>query len=269
MQYAEHPVHRALAPYVRVIWSFDWNAAPTAVAPERVMPDGVVELIFHYRTPFSMQLGDGPATRQPTSFALLQGRRFIEITPAGPSGFVAVRFQPWGARHFLDLPLSELADREVPAGEIWGRAASTLEARLAEASDASRGSTLVQDFLLERFEAASELAEHVTRAMWTTGGAIRPKELAGRLGITERHLERLCNRDLGMPPKQVARLARFLRACSAIRRSRHGLLTGVAQACGYYDQSHFIGDFREFAGMTPGAFARDRSVSALDLEQGA
>ncbi|MCE2541741.1 MAG: AraC family transcriptional regulator [Acidobacteria bacterium] len=64
----------------------------------------------------------------------------------------------------------------------------------------------------------------------------------------------------------LTRLARFLRACRRLRHAPDARLTGVAHDAGFYDQAHFIHEFRAFSGMTPGEFAASPRVSALDVE---
>jgi AraC-like DNA-binding protein len=69
-----------------------------------------------------------------------------------------------------------------------------------------------------------------------------------------------------MPPKSYARLTRFLHACSVLQLPGRTSLTQVGCECGYYDQAHFIGDFKAYAGMSPGEFAGTRGFSFLPIE---
>ena len=69
-----------------------------------------------------------------------------------------------------------------------------------------------------------------------------------------------------MTPKHLARLARFLRVCQRLRHTPDDRLTAVAHDAGFYDQAHFIHEFRAFSGMTPREFAVSPRVSALDVE---
>lgn len=265
MRYTEHAPHPALSRHVRLIWSLELDAPSGASVIERIVPDGVVEIVFHYRTPFAMRFSGDRVVTQAQSFAILQVRRFVEIWPTGVSGFVSVRFQPWGAHHVLRIPLAELADRHLPTTALWGSAARQLEERLALANSTQARVAMVQDFLLARLQHRSARAEQLTKATWQSRGMVRPARLAQGLGISERHLERICRRDLGVSPKGLTRLSRFLHACSALRSRTTGGLAELALKCGYYDQAHFNADFREFAGMTPTQFGGSATTSALDV----
>src|SRR5215211_2654512 len=108
--YAEVPVDASLARFVQLIWTLEVADPALFGAAERIVPDGLVEAIFHYRTPFDMRYGGTRFDRQSASVVVSQTRSFIEIQPAGPSGFVAVRFRPWGACQFFRAPVSAFAD---------------------------------------------------------------------------------------------------------------------------------------------------------------
>src|SRR5262245_22060544 len=126
VSYSEVPVHPGLAQYVQLMWTLDVDAAASFGQAERILPDGIVEAVFHYRTPFAMRYRDGGFERQPASLVVSQTRSFIEIEPAGPGGFLSVRFFPWGASQFLAVPVSAFADRTVTAADLWGREADGL-----------------------------------------------------------------------------------------------------------------------------------------------
>jgi AraC-like DNA-binding protein len=256
-----------LRPFVQLIWCFELDATAPAGPAERIAPDGVVELVFHYRDPMAMWFaGEEPAI-QPRSSAVTLTRRFAEISPNGATGFLSVRFRPWGANHFLALPVSELADRLVPAEELWGAATRELEERLAAASDTTSRVALVEEFLLARLQSRHRApVEPLVRAVWRRRGDLRVAELCAELGLTERAVERIFATAVGMPPRSFIRLTRFLHACSKLRSGDWSSLTRLAQDCGYYDQAHFIADVRAFSGMAPRELVTAPVFSFLEPE---
>jgi len=255
-----------LRPYVRLIWLFELDEPALFGPAERVAPDGLLELVFHYRAPMSSRYDGEGFERQPRSVAVSQTRRFLEFRPEGPSGLVSVRFHPWGAYHFFRPPVSEVADRQVPTEALWGREALELEEQLSEAADDRSRVALVERFLLGQLRRhQKDDVEPLVRAVWSRRGAVPVTRLCRDLGIGERRLQRTFAAALGATPKGFARLARFLHACRLLRGSRGHDLADVALACGYYDQSHFGAEFHEFSGLTPGRFVRTASVSYLEL----
>ena len=268
IRYREFAVHEALAPYVRLIWLLECDGPALFGGPERIVADGVVEAIFHYRTPFTMRFADAEATRQPVSLLVSQTRRFVEIEPAGAGGFVAVRFHPWGAHQFLPVAVRDVADRATPADEVWRRPdVREVEERIGTAATDAERVDALQEFLLRRLDTYRKPdVSDLVRALWRTPPPVRIDRIAESLGIGQRRLERTFETSLGMTPKHLTRLARFLRACRSLREAPDARLTGVAYDAGFYDQAHFIHEFRSFAGMTPGAFAANARVSALDVD---
>ncbi len=256
-----------LRPYVRLIWLFEADEPAAFGPPERVAPDGLLEIVFHYRTPMACRYDGEEFQTQRRSVAVSQTRRFLEFRPEGAIGLVSVRFQPWGACHFFRLPLSDLADRQAPIEALWGQAALDLEERLAEASDDRARVAQVEQFLLAQLQFHQKPdVEPLVRAIWNHGGRLPVPQLCRDLGVGERWLQRTFVAALGTTPKGFSRLARFLRACALLRREPGREQTEVGLDCGYYDQSHFIAEFKAFSGLTPREFVRAERVSFLDLD---
>jgi AraC-like DNA-binding protein len=263
------PIDPALAPYVRLIWTLEVDHPAAFGAPERIVPDGIVEVVFHYGTPFDQRVGQGAFVRQPRTLVVSQTRRFIEIRPPGAGGFVSVRFHPWGACHFFGVPVRAFADSTVCASDLWGREALIVEERINTVRTAAERSRLVQTFLrrlLRRHHKGSVEGLVRTVGALSSNRRVHVRMVSREVGMSERTLERTFTSALGMPPKQFARLQRFLHTCHLLRHGTWATLAEVAQAAGYYDQPHCINEFQAFAGMTPRAFVASENVAFLDIE---
>ena len=228
VRYSEIPIHPALGQYVQLIWTLDVDEAASFGKAERILPDGIVEAVFHYRTPFAMRYRGAKFDRQPASLVVSQTRRFIEIEPVGGGGFVSVRFYPWGASHFFAVPVSAFADRMVTAADLWGRDVEGVQEQLGAAKSIRDRGGLIQAFLLRQLRRhRRDSIEALVRAVGGRKGQGRVDRLCRDLGVTQRALERSFDRTLGYSPKHFLRLRRFLhtprrttRACSRRKRSR-------------------------------------------------
>ena len=230
------------------------------------MPDGIVEIVFPYRAPFDLRFAGEPFRTQARSFAISQTKRFVEIRPAQPAGFLSVRFHPWGAYHFFDLPVSVFADRAIGTTELWGAEAAEIEERLATAASAEHRVAQLQQFLLRRLHLhAKRDIRPLVGAVWAGRGRRRVADLCRETGVTERTLERTFRSALGVSPKHFARLTRFLCACDHLAHGDWTTLGEVAHAVGFYDQAHFNADFRAFAGTTPAGFLGHDHVAYLEI----
>ena len=85
-------------------------------------------------------------------------------------------------------------------------------------------------------------------------GRQSPEALAAETGYSSRHLTRLFRERCGLSPKRLQRIVRINTAAMLMQRSAGLSLTRLAQELDYFDQAHFIHDFRAVCGVTPGAY---------------
>lgn len=267
MRSTTHSPHPSLRHYVQLIWCFEADEGDACGPPERITPDGIVEWVVHYRGATTARFGQESFSRLPPSSLVCQGTRYLDVSPQGPVGFISVRFFPWGALHFFDVPVDELSDQIVAADQVWPRASEALCDCIAEAADRRQRVAIVERYLLDRLRRFQKPdVREALEAVWRAGGTVSVPVLCHELGLSTRTAHRVFRRSVGMPPKRYARLVRFLTACSMIRRTRSRTLGEIAHRCGYYDQAHFGADFQSFAGMSPGDFVSAASVSFLEID---
>jgi AraC-like DNA-binding protein len=253
----EYPVHPSLAPFVKCIWSLESKDFINNAPRERILPDGCVELVFHFHQPFWSHSANGQASLQPRSFVVGQMKRFLEIEPAGRIGFIAVRFFARGAYLFFDRPMSEMVAGVIGLDLLWKERATEWSERVVLAAGMSNRIALIERFLLNLLQENGRRDSAVERSIQlikVASGELNIAQLASQVGMSGRHLARRFHEVIGLSPKEFARLVRFLRAVRYLKQGRCRTLTETAVSCGYFDQAHFNHDFREFAGMAPGEF---------------
>ena len=257
IRFREYPVRRALAPFVKCIWSQESVRGAVDAGRERILPDSCVELVIHFHDPFRTHFADGTSALQPHAFVVGQMKRFLEIEPAGRMGLIAVRFYAQGAYHFIQRPLCEVAAGIVDLGDILKDRARILTERVVLARDMETRVRIIEDSLLEllrengRFDLT---VDRCLRLIELNGGLLNVAQLAAQLGVSTRQLTRRFQFNVGLSPKEFARVSRFLNVLRALSESGSRSLTETALECGYFDQAHFNHDFREMAGMAPGEF---------------
>ena len=79
-------------------------------------------------------------------------------------------------------------------------------------------------------------------------------DISRAAGVSQKHLINLFKKEVGLTPKQTARIMRFQNVIRTIERQKRFSWTSIAYDCDYYDQSHFIKEFREFSGINPQAY---------------
>ncbi|MEU4402622.1 helix-turn-helix domain-containing protein [Micromonospora orduensis] len=187
---------------------------------------------------------------------------------------VELLLSPLTARRVLGLPLGELTNRAVGVGQLPGGWLDRLRCRLADAPDWPRRFALLDTALAARLAASPPVDARLDwawRWLVARGGQGGVGTLATELGWSRRHLAARFRQEVGLPPKTAARLLRFQHARAALAGADAASGTAsagrvvdwaeVAARCGYYDQSHLIRDFHQFAGATPAALLAGRPTS--------
>ena len=249
--YQEYVPIPALRPWLDCVWTCRVQTGATPLT-HQVLPDNCIDILCQ--------------DQQDASFAVGMMTTPIAVVSQGLVQTVAARFKPGAAARFFQLPLCELNDGRAELQQLWGR---ELAARLGDAlwseplSNAQRISIL-QDYLLLRLRQGPPLrpagiAEHAIAAIEGACGMLRVEGLAGQLGVSRQHLALQFRRQVGISPKLFARICRFRAASSSLK----GLTQApdwaqVALQYGYFDQSHLIHDFQDFARSSPEAWLTGR-----------
>jgi AraC-like DNA-binding protein len=222
-----------------------------------LIPEPGLHLGVRYRGAASLVDGDR-ATRlgDLVVTGLRSSARTIRTHAGG--GIVVALFRPAGAAAVFSTPLHELFGATAALDALVARRdAARLGERIAEPADAARRVAIVEDFLAAQASRAARdpVVDAAIAAIAACHGAVRIAALADQLGISQDPLEKRFRRIVGGSPKQLASILRVRRA---IELGRAGASwSTVAYRAGYFDQSHFIREFRAIVGQPPTRFFRD------------
>jgi AraC-like DNA-binding protein len=238
----------ALAPYVRFYWVLE-SDEPYC---HRSMADGCAEMVFHYKGSFDEITASGQTER---SFnAGLHGpaqkhRRFVTDKSFGIFG---VYLYPFAIPHLFSLPASELSDHMPDLSSLLGADGRQLEEQIMCATTNRQRVTVISSYLEKKLVGAAlpEPVVSVISAIIHSKGLLPVDELAKRSFLSTRQFERNFKNYSGFSPKLYSRIIRFQQATQQYG-TNYKTLTDIAYHCGYYDQSHFIHDFKQFSGYHP------------------
>jgi AraC-like DNA-binding protein len=222
-----------------------------------VIPDGCMEFIFHYGDLYQQFFEDGSSLIQPRSFVFGQITKYIEIAPTGKSGIIAARFLPEGLVPFLDMPVASLENKAVDIEKVFGQKGKQLEEKVLAATSHSARMALIETFLLGKLvepTTIDSITSTCVEVIFQSRGKLDMEEVADKANINRRNMERRFTTAIGMSPKQLSRVARLQSAVKMLEQNKFSNLTALAYETGYYDQAHFIKDFKEFTGLSPKSF---------------
>lgn len=249
--------------FVECLWLWEGLQRPHAM--ERILPDGSMQIVVNLaedRIPlYNSETGTLSGT---TRGVILCGPRsgYSVIDTACQLSVFGFHFKPGGLLPFLRMPLDELHDQEIGLDCVWGGSAGELRERVLAAPTPAAKFRAAEQYLLARALRRFERHPAVAFALHEFCGAPNRavSGIVDRTGFTWRRFTDLFRREIGLAPKAFARVQRFQRAVQTIGGSGAEIdWADTAQQCGYYDQGHFIHDFRAFSGLTPGAYQRIRT----------
>ena len=259
MNYHVYTPSPELQPFIKCFWSLEDEKQDDPVK-QRVLPDGCMEMIFHYGDNYQQYFEDGSSIIQPKSFVFGQITKYIEIAPTGISGIISARFLPDGISPFLNMPLTTLENKAVPIIELFGEEGKKLEDCVINANDNYGRIKLIETFLFSKLteqRTIDAITKSCVDLIFQSQGQIGSVELADKMNINRRNIERKFISTIGISPKQLAKVARLQATLKMLEQKKTVTLTEIAYENGYYDQAHFIKDFREFTGMSPKSFFAD------------
>ena len=255
VRYLELEPSLPLRRYVRCYWFLTGTGRSDDIGAEPALPDGSPELILNLAEPFQAIAIDGGSRLQPVTILVGQITGPFAVAPTGRIDLVAARLEPFGAVGLCDH-MAGLTDRWADGEDLAAARLSNLREALLTSGAAETRAAILDRHLGPVFAEAKQpdpRVESAVRAIRTSHGACSLEVLSRNLGTTPRSLQRLFAAEVGISPKLLARITRFQRVFSAWRADPASLAR-VAAECGYFDQSHLIRDFRDFAGAAPAAF---------------
>jgi AraC-like DNA-binding protein len=268
---AKHIPSAPLAGLVHCFWY--WEGVPLAHEKERLMPNGEPTIIFQLNEE-RIRIYDwrDPSRFETLSHAILAGPRsqpFV-IDTAQQNRVFGIQFCPGGIFPFFREPVREFENRDFDLDLMWHSAANELREQLLEAGSVNAMFRIAETALLARMVRPPELHAAVASAARSFARHPQRAKVADAVenaGMSHRRFLQLFNNQIGMTPKAFSRVRRFQRVLDFVNarpgntRREIGWVQ-LALDCGYYDQAHFIHDFQNFSGFTPGVYSTIRGEHA-------
>ncbi|MGV3621150.1 MAG: helix-turn-helix domain-containing protein [Archangium sp.] len=234
-----------LAEHIAYFWLVKWELDEPFEQHALTLP--AAHFVFEQR--------DG----QRTSRAVGPWRKRFTRKLEGRGHILGIAFHAGGGAPWLRAPVSTFTDRMTPLSEVLGDVSAVERSILGARSD-DRAVANAENFLRRIrpvMDAESRLAVKWMTRIQDDRELLRIEQLISASGIPERQLQRLFARCVGISPKAVIRRFRLVEAADALAKGRTSL-TALAMQLGYFDQSHFIRDFRAVVGRAPKSYANDQ-----------
>jgi AraC-like DNA-binding protein len=186
----------------------------------------------------------------------------------GKNTMLGVRFYPHSAAYFFNEAVSVFNNYIISGADVFGASVKHLHDRLLTTTDLNSRIALLENYLLNRLglsekqHAKIKFIGDITHSLKGDCNNEKIVAISLRNNISARYLNQLFSQYTGLPPKLFCKINRFQYSLNLIN-SNDQKLTSIAYDAGYFDQSHFIREFKSFTGITPTSFA----TQALPINQ--
>lgn len=243
------PPSIALATYVKHYWILE--ADEYSLTPQRIIPKGTIELVFHRGNKLWSPLNQ---QKQADAFVCGQYTGYTDLVPTGSVNMVVVTFLPHAAGAFFAMPMNEINGRNVSTDDLSDVLLRELADRIGNTRDNRTCIQLIEQFLQKRLHPFKEYNhKRMTAAIQVINQRVQidMATLADTVCLGYKQFKRVFAEHVGANPKDFLRVVRFQRALYVLQTQPGIDLTELALECGYYDQPHLINEFKAFSGYTP------------------
>ncbi|MBP2645279.1 MAG: AraC family transcriptional regulator [Firmicutes bacterium] len=216
-----------------------------------ILPGTGTELMFHYNDPFVAQNQNEKIFTAPSCHI---------ISPR--CGFISVRFRAGAFRHFCGESTSDLIDSFIDINDLWGKQGKEFGQQVLMAKSLKERIIIIESFLiklLERYHHPKSWLDTAVKNVFNGYDIAKLKEVTNDLFICDRQLQRKFKEAVGVSPKTFQRISRFETVLKYLMLNRKKDYLEVALKHGYYDQPHFIKEFKTHVGESPSIFLQNKN----------
>ncbi len=229
---------------------------------ERVVPDGSVHLIFELDgMPRTVYDNDSLKEQQTFDKSWISGihRKYISISAHPDSEMFVVRFKPWGAYPFLHRRVDALNDLVLSTKDVIGDQLLSLRQDLLDGNNPADKFEVITEWLLGRYRkeyTPETFVREVVQKMVADPLFLHTnlQEMIRGMGISQKHLIQLFKKYCGVTPKFFQRIIRFNEIIPKVQNQKKISWAQISYECGFFDQAHFIKEFKHFSGFNPKEF---------------
>jgi AraC-like DNA-binding protein len=244
-QHTRRAPSTALAGLVEHYWHVSWDLRDLPVQQQETLPHPSVHYVV-----------------EPGATAIygVHTGRYVR-TLEGQSYAFGIKFKPGSFYPFYRKAVSSLTDRSVNATEIFAARATRFESDVSNSQSVDEMVTAAEKMLLTNIPPDDPNVLRINT--WAANIAAdrditSVEELVNRTGLPKRTLQRLFNEYVGVGPKWVINRYRLHEAIAQLQAGNLIIWADLALKLGYFDQAHFIRDFRKLIGRSPAEYAQSQ-----------
>jgi len=247
--------------FIELFWEGNFNVNSLGLLNQDVVPNGFVEIIIHLSDLHCDLVNRDSWSQSPDYTIIGMYTRPYQVKFRDTVHVFGMRFKPEGFYNIFGMPASEIKEGFEDMSDIAGKEFRDFCHRLKELSTNKKRIDFAEDFLYKSYLRNNFNFSYVNRAaeiIRQKSGFINIDDLSDQAFISKRQLEREFKSKIGVSPKFYMRLSRLNKVYRLLNEGRELDFTTVSYECEYSDQAHFIRDFKNFTGISPRVFVKDR-----------
>src|SRR5688572_10005210 len=233
-----------------------WIAKSNSVIPvqQKIIPDGFPEIIFHFGDPYRIELKN-EWELQSNSLVAGQITKYFFLENTGSSDILGIKLKPAALTQLFGSDMSSLKDNVIALPYLKNSNLNQVDHSIREINDSNERVGIINGFLSTLVAQANPI-EKAIDSIFSSNGMNSIASICEQSGITERQLERHFKKYIGLSPKFYARIIRFSYIFQ-IAQEKKLSWAEVGLESGFYDQPHFIKNFKSFTGEDPSTYFFD------------
>lgn len=249
---------KELRPYIRFYYTISSEEKNRDVRLDN-HPQGCIDMIFALQG--GVKFNNDKTGRSPLQEVFLIGQQEQRFDIAfGPMlRVLGITFTAEGFNKIFRLPVSQLTNVGLEARDLLGKDDFFLLEKIVEAADLEAQLQLMNDFFCRRIyenDLPFDAVDAAIRKIRQAGGQLSIQDVADTHNMSVRTLQRKFSQKTGVSPKTYARIMRFNSVLTLLQHAPGADWHDILYRCGYYDQMHFIKEFKHYTGFSPTEFVK-------------
>ena len=254
MQVRRFQVDPLLVPYIDSIWTFKTETALPPHDIRTIPPNAKPKLLLPIRGAISCHINHRDGEHAEARIMVIGAMEGPVVLNSGPNTTLGVEFRPGMAYRFLGVSMKDLLNAAHSWSAILGRMGQELEWQMEDTPIIEDKVSLIQRFLIQRLDTLSNedrLIETAVSMIQSTKGLISVTSLSQALGYSKQYVDRKFREQVGLSPKTLSRILRFQAVYDRSMAQPARKESWHEYSKLYYDQAHFIKEFKHFTGFPP------------------
>jgi AraC-like DNA-binding protein len=248
-QFSRHLPAQDLSFFIEHYWIVSWDLRGQAPYVSETLPHPSVHLVLE---------------KDKSSLVGVMTGKFSRLIK-NKGGVFGLKFKPGAFYPFVKTPVSKFTNKILSLQDVFDIDSTALEEAILPLEDKGKMIELAENFIRERLPERDEtvaLINQIVEFIMANREIARVDQVVSRLNLSKRTLQRLFNQYVGVSPKWVIKRYRLHEAAEQLAGGEVTDWPKLALDLGYFDQAHFIKEFKAIVGKSPAEYARDASLSS-------